>query len=447
MLSRIDERRIRTLKAAPLRNGPVVYWMSRDQRIDDNWSLLFARQMAAERKVPLHVLFCLAPFFKDATWRHYAFMIGGLREVETALSDRNIPFHLVRGDPDFRIPEFLDQIQAGACVTDFDPLRIKIEWKKQVTEPTDIPFYEVDAHNIVPCRVVSDKVEYAAFTLRKKLNRRLSEFLTVFPPFEKQDGHFRHDPIDWDEIEKTLPADRSVPPVKQPQPGAAAAHRMLKNFLKTGLKQYETDRNDPNRDGQSNLSSYLHFGQISAQRIALEVQAADPTGSFAFLEELIVRRELSDNCCLFNPDYDSVAGFPPWARKTLDAHRKDPREYVYSKNTFETARTHDPLWNAAQKQMTVTGKMHGYLRMYWAKKILEWSASPEEAFETALYLNDRYELDGRDPNGYAGCAWSIGGMHDRPWVNRPVFGMIRYMSLSGCRRKFDVNAFVDRWSN
>ena len=191
-----------------------------------------------------------------------------------------------------------------------------------------------------------------------------------------------------------------------------------------------TDRNDPLKNGQSGLSPYLHFGQIAAQRVALEVMgSAGPTDARkAFLEELIVRRELSDNFCFYNPRYDRVDGFPAWARATLDRHRRDPRDYLYTPEQFEQARTHDDLWNAAQREMVRTGKMHGYLRMYWAKKILEWTPSPEEALKIAITLNDRYELDGRDPNGYAGIAWSLGGVHDRPWGERKVFGMIRYMS-------------------
>lgn len=198
----------------------------------------------------------------------------------------------------------------------------------------------------------------------------------------------------------------------------------------------------------SNLSSYLHFGQISAQRVALEVQ---PFIEYAesqksFLEELIVRRELSDNFCFYNKYYDSFEGFPNWAKKTLNEHRNDKREFIYSLQQFEDAKTHDDLWNAAQIEMTTTGKMHGFMRMYWAKKILEWSASPEDALETAIYLNDKYELDGRDPNGYVGCAWSIGGVHDRAWAERPVFGKIRFMNYNGCKRKFDINSYIKKIS-
>jgi len=205
-----------------------------------------------------------------------------------------------------------------------------------------------------------------------------------------------------------------------------------------------TKRNDPVADGQSNLSPYLHFGQISAQRVALEVENAsvDKASRDTFLEELIVRRELADNFCFYTPQYDKFEGFPAWARKTLNAHRKDRRAYSYTLQQFEYAKTHDELWNAAQTEMVKRGKMHGYMRMYWAKKILEWTGSPEKAMETAIYLNDLYGLDGRDPNGYTGIAWSIGGVHDRAWNERPIFGKIRYMSYNGCKSKFDVKRYI-----
>jgi deoxyribodipyrimidine photo-lyase len=230
------------------------------------------------------------------------------------------------------------------------------------------------------------------------------------------------------------------------KPGEKAAQSALYGFVEEKLGGYDRDRNNPNKTGQSDLSPYLHFGHISAQRIALEVikEKAASESRDAFLEELIVRRELSDNFCFYNDHYDSVEGFPEWAKKTLDQHMKDKRPYLYSLEDFEEARTHDDLWNAAQMEMVKCGKMHGYMRMYWAKKILEWTRSPEEAMETAIYLNDRFELDGRDPNGYAGIAWSIGGVHDRAWNEWNVFGKIRYMSYNGCRSKFKTDSYI-KW--
>jgi deoxyribodipyrimidine photo-lyase len=230
------------------------------------------------------------------------------------------------------------------------------------------------------------------------------------------------------------------------KPGEKEGKKICHHFIKNKLSDYDRGRNDPNRDAQSRLSPYLHFGQISAQRVALEVlkNGAQGPNRDAFLEELIVRRELADNYCYYNPDYDNFQGFPDWAKKSLKEHRKDKRDYVYTYKQFEEGKTHDSLWNAAQKEMVKTGKMHGYMRMYWAKKILEWTDTPEQAQKIAIDLNNKYELDGRDPNGYTGIAWSIGGVHDRAWFNRPIFGKIRFMSAKGAQSKFDVNAYISK---
>jgi len=444
----LNRKRVRVLKEGDKKAGPVVYWMSRDQRVRDNWALLFAQELALEEKVPLSVVFCLAPKFLDATMRQYGFMLKGLQQVERNLAEKNIPFFLLRGSPPSEIPRFVNNYEVGTIVTDFDPLRIKREWKEAVTEGIDIPFYEVDARNIVPCWIASPKQEYGAYTLRPKIKRALPEFLEDFPSLQKHPISWKgkRGIIDWIDAEKTLQVDRTVSEVDWIEPGENAAQKILREFLRKKLPSYRERRNDPAEDAQSNLSSYLHFGHISAQRIALEVSKndADKESREAFLEELIVRRELSDNFCFYNRHYDSFEGFPDWAKKTLNDHRTDGRVYIYSLEDFEHANTHDQLWNAAQREMVRTGKMHGYMRMYWGKKILEWTQSPEEAPRIAVYLNDRYELDGRETNGYAGVAWCIGGLHDRAWPGRPIFGKIRYMSYNGCKSKFDVMAYIEK---
>jgi deoxyribodipyrimidine photo-lyase len=293
---------------------------------------------------------------------------------------------------------------------------------------------------------VSDKLEYAAYTIRPKIRKLLPEYLEEFPKLKRHpyNIHIAKKGTDWDDAVKSLRVDKNVRKVDWLKPGEEAAKRTLEVFLDERLYNYDARRNDPNENAQSDLSPYLHFGQISAQRVALE---AERYGRFvksteAFLEELIVRRELSDNYCRYNPDYDNLRRLPNWSSETLSSHRRDKREYVYTADEFENASTHDPLWNAAQREMVRKGKMHGYMRMYWAKKILEWSKTPEEAMQTAIYLNDRYELDGSDPNGYAGIAWSIGGVHDRPWFDRPVYGKIRSMTYDGCKRKFGVEKYI-----
>ena len=443
----INEKRIRLLQKGIETKGPVVYWMSRDQRVYDNWALLFAQQLAIEKKKSLVVVFNLVPDFLEATIRQYGFMLKGLQEVEKELSKYNIPFFLTTGKPEEEFPKLLKNINASILVSDFDPLKIKRIWKRDVAKQISIPFYEVDAHNIVPCLHVSDKLEFAAYTLRPKIHKALIEFMDEFPKLKKMGkSEISSDRIDWEVIQKSLKINLDVKEVDWIKPGETAALKSLENFLKNKFDNYHGWRNDPTKNGQSNLSPYLHFGQISAQRIALETEGLNGNKESAksFLEELIVRRELADNFCYFNKNYDSFDGFHDWAKTSLNEHRKDEREFVYTLIQFEQAKTHEDLWNAAQMEMVTTGKMHGYMRMYWAKKILEWTKSPEDALKIAIYLNDKYELDGRDPNGYTGIAWSIGGIHDRSWFERPVYGKIRYMNRNGAEKKFDIKAYIGK---
>jgi deoxyribodipyrimidine photo-lyase len=446
----INEKRVRLLKNGNETNGPIVYWMSRDQRVHDNWALLFSQKSALEKKKSLVVIFNLVPDFLEATIRQYGFMIEGLQEVEKELSKYNIPFFLTTGKPEEEIPELLKNINASILVSDFDPLKIKRIWKRDVAKQISIPFYEVDAHNIVPCLQVSDKLEFAAYTFRPKTHKALIEFMDEFPKLKKMSkSEISSDKIDWGILRNSLKINFEVKEVDWIKPGETAALKSLENFLKNKFDNYNEFRNDPTKDGQSNLSPYLHFGQISAQRIALETERLNGNKESAksFLEELIVRRELADNFCYFNKNYDSFDGFHQWAKTSLDEHRKDEREFVYTLNEFEFAKTHEDLWNAAQMEMVTTGKMHGYMRMYWAKKILEWTRSPENALKIAIYLNDKYELDGRDPNGYTGIAWSIGGIHDRPWFERPVYGKVRYMNRNGAEKKFDIKSYIGKYLN
>jgi len=457
-----DRNRIEKLNHKPVGAGPVIYWMSRDQRVRDNWALLYAQQLALENKQPLVVIFCLVPEFLGAALRQYRFMLKGLAEVEKDLKELGIGFFLLTGKPGQEIPRFCRDMQAGALVGDFSPLRINLSWKTEVAEKLSFAFFEVDTHNIVPCRLASAKQEYAAYTFRPKINKLLPAFLTDIPPVKPHpypcsglesrlnNGLGTAGFTDWAAAENTLAVDRTVSEWTGFLPGEKAGREVMEQFITNRLEGYERGRNDPSKAGQSNLSPYLHFGQLSAQRVAYELNryagenAGDPlkTSKEAFLEELVVRRELSDNFCFYNKDYDNTAGFPRWARESLNAHRNDAREYLYSLQDFEQTRTHDQLWNAAQNEMAVTGKMHGYMRMYWAKKILEWTESPEQALDYAIHLNDKYSLDGRDPNGYSGIAWSIGGVHDRAWGERPIFGKIRYMSYKGSKSKFNIEQYL-----
>jgi deoxyribodipyrimidine photo-lyase len=418
--------------------------MQRDMRVRDNWALLCAADAAREQHAPLTVCFALAPSFLGATLRAYDFLLKGLQEVESDLHHLNIGFTLLEGDPPEEICMLTHRLRAAALVTDFNPLRPVTVWKMRVASHVDVQMLEVDAHNVVPAWAASDHQEWSAATLRRKMDRIVQQWLIDIPVLLALPSQKVTPPVDWTALRSRLSCDGSVQPVDWCTPGSRAGMRRLLHFCEALLPEYATRRNDPTEQAASMLSPWLHFGQISAQRAALAVQRAQVPidTTHAFLEQLIVRRELADNWCLYNSRYDSADGFPEWARRTLEVHAQDPRAHTYTREQLDQGLTHDPLWNAAQRHLRDEGYLHGYLRMYWAKQVLLWTTSAAEALADVLWLNDRYELDGRDPNGYVGAAWSIGGVHDRPWPQHPVFGSIRSMTLPGARSKFDVERYV-----
>ncbi|KAG9273647.1 deoxyribodipyrimidine photo-lyase [Astyanax mexicanus] len=431
----------------------VLYWMSRDQRVQDNWALIYAQQLALAEELPLHICFCLVPRYLDAAYRQYAFMIRGLQEVAKECKSLDIQFHFLRGDPEQLLLDFVKSWNIGALVTDFNPLRLHLQWIENVRKglPSNIPFLQVDAHNVVPCWEASPKLEYGARTIRGKITKQLPDFLTEFPPVDTHPHASKKTAksVNWEEVLDSVEVDRTVGEVEWARPGTSGGMAMLESFIQQRLRLFATERNNPNSEAVSHLSPWLRAGQLSAQRVVKEVQrwgknARESVASFT--EELVVRRELADNFCYYNKEYDSIAGAYDWAKTTLKIHAKDKRAYLYTQEQLETGKTHDQLWNAAQRQLLLEGKMHGFMRMYWAKKILEWTSSPEEALTIALYLNDHYSLDGCDPNGYVGCMWSICGIHDQGWAERPVFGKVRYMNYAGCKRKFDVSRFERKYA-
>lgn len=437
----VDERRVRYLVDQKYSSGPVLYWMQRDQRVQDNWALLFAQQKALEYKVPLFVCFTLDQLLQRKNPRQYMFQLEGLALLQGELEKMNINFLVLEEGYSKSIVQIISDFGIGLLVKDFSPLKDFQKQNKWITNMVGIPSVEVDAHNCVPVWEVSDKQEFAAYTIRPKIHKKIDSFLVDFPLIKKH-------PFSLKKISGFRLPKRVAKMSLDFTPGEKAARAQLLKFMSNSLPIYAEKRNDPNAEVQSNLSPYLHFGHISAARVALEIQknTIDDENQEAFLEELIVRKELSDNFCFYNPQYDSFDGFPSWAQKTLNEHRLDARKYIYSKKDFTDANTHEPLWNAAQTQLVVHGKMHGYLRMYWAKKILEWSRSPEEALSIAIELNDGYSLDGNDPNGFVGVAWSIGGVHDRAWFERDIYGKVRYMNANGAKRKFDTDAYIAMWN-
>lgn len=441
----MDLSRARQIKDGREGLGPVVYWMSRDQRATDNPALLFAQQRAVELRRPLLVVFALSSSFLGATLRQYGFMLRGLESMARELEDLRIGFYLLLAGSD-DLPTFLASVGAAVLVEDLDPLNIKKRWKDHVRNAVRCPVWEIDAHNVVPCWTASTRQEWAARTFRPKVLEALPRFLVPLPrplehPYPCKEASSK---TEASSILRDMDIDRKVCETDV-APGSKSAEVKLRSFVRHRLDLYPEDRNNPLLNGQSGLSPYLHFGQMASLRVALEVQESEATNEakVAFFEELIVRRELADNFCHYCRDHDRYEGLPAWSRATLERHASDERRVIYSLEELEEGRTEDGLWNAMQREMVRRGRMPGYLRMYWAKKVLEWTWTPREAIERLVHLNNRYELDGRDPNGYTGILWCF-GLHDRPWKERPIYGTVRYMSSSGMARKFDVEAYIKR---
>jgi deoxyribodipyrimidine photo-lyase len=430
----IEKERIRYLNDNKISdNDFVLYWMQNAQRTEYNHALLYAIKRANDLNKPLIVFFGLTKY-KEANTRHYKFMIEGLIEVKEKLERDNIKFI-------FQHMDRLNDIVKNAClvVVDKGYLRHEKEWRHKLSSSIKVPLVEVETNLIIPIEEVSEKEEYAAYTIRSKINRLLPKYALEL---EYENINISSLDINIESIPFDTKLDIEILSDSFYKGGYKEAKRRLNNFISNKLSNYDLLRNDPSLNYQSNLSPYLHFGQISPLDIYLKVKDIDKSESF--IEELVVRRELSFNFVYYNKDYDNYKSLPNWALDTLDKHRIDKREYIYSLDKFESYKTHDPYWNACQKEMVITGKMHGYMRMYWGKKIIEWTNSPEEAYTIMVYLNNKYNLDGRDPNSYAGIAWCF-GKHDRPWTERNIFGMIRYMNNTGLKRKFDIDKYELKW--
>lgn len=445
----IQPERVKPLNAEADRRGDyVLYWIQASQRAHYNHALEYAVGEANERGLPLVVYFGLTDKYPEANLRHYAFLLEGLSETEKALSRRGIKLVVRHESPEVGVVEMARR--ASLVVVDRGYTRLERKWRAEVARAVRCPLIQVETNVIVPVEVASVKEEFSARTLRPKIMRVLQKFLVPLRgrAVEKDSLGLRLDSLSLENIGSVLhrlSIDRRVGPVPTFKGGRSAARQRLDRFLEKKLASYAELRNDPNEDSLSGMSPYLHFGQISPLEIALEVEKRGGRGAEAYLEELIVRRELSINFVYYNRLYDKYECLPRWARETLEAHRRDKREAIYSLGELEEGRTGDPYWNAAQTEMRATGKMHGYMRMYWGKRLIEWTEGPEEAFRFALYLNNKYELDGRDANGFAGVAWCF-GKHDRPWPERPIFGKVRSMGPSGLRRKFNADAYVRKFS-
>ncbi len=426
----------------------VVYWMQRSQRGFDNPALDVAVAAANFLKLPIVTFFAPVPFYPNANLRAYQFLAEGIADVAGDLAARDIGF-VLRRYPEHSLIKFCDEVRPALVVGDENPLREPNHWREVAAKKLKVPLWTVDSDVIVPSKLL-EKAQYAARIIRPRLFAQLDKFLV---PCANPKAHVKWSPpksvrslpVDFD-ILSGWPLDRAVGPVSSFKGGSGEARRLLREFIKHKLNGYATKRNKPEIDGSTRLSPYLHFGHIGPLTIALAVKNADAPqeDKDSLFNEMIVWRELAINMCWFNPLYDSFEVAEPWAQRTLLEHAKDPRPVIYKERQLENAETYDALWNAAQRQMVNHGWMHNVMRMYWAKKILEWTPSPAAAHSIAVKLNDKYFLDGRDPNGYAGCAWAILGKFDRPWFERPIFGTIRYMSGASTGKKFDSKKYIEQ---
>ncbi|MFA9461702.1 deoxyribodipyrimidine photo-lyase [Thiohalorhabdus sp. Cl-TMA] len=434
---------------APRQGRYVLYWMQQAQRAFDNAALDHAVVRANALRIPVVVVFGLTADYPEANLRHYAFLLEGLAETAGDLKERGIAFVPLLRQP----PEAALSLagEAALLVCDRGYLRHQRRWREQVAVEAPCPVTEVETEAVVPVETASDKAETAARTLRPKIRRLREQFLAARESVEPlvtdrpsgMEGDFRVEQAA--DVLDRLPLDRSVPPVSDLRGGYGEARRHLGQFIRDHLRGYADRSSDPVAEATSHLSPYLHFGQIGPIEVARAIQGAeaDEGDREAYLEQFIVRRELTFNHAWFNADYDRYAGLPAWARETLRHHAADPRDPCYGPEQLEQAQTGDPYWNAAMTDMRTRGFMPNYMRMYWGKKVLEWMADPETAFATLLALNNKYFLDGRDPSSYANVAWCF-GLHDRGWPERPVFGKVRYMNARGLRRKFAIDTYVRR---
>lgn len=447
--------RVRQLNRAAFRADAryILYWAQINRRVSANHGLAYAAELANERGLPLlfyEGLTCEYPHVND---RFHAFLLEGVPDTQKALAKLGIGYVFYLGrkrtDPDdilYRLAE-----HAAAVVTDDYPASIARIQNVRVPARVGVPYFVVDSSCIVPMHRF-EKREYAAYTIRPKMKKLLPQYLVAPPKLKVRrafdlpvpDFHTQVTGSNVADLVASCDIDHSVQPSLSFRGGSWQAHRHLRRFLRTGLSRYANCRNEPSEHATSGLSPYLHFGHISSLAIALSVtEYAREHKLMAgdFLEELILRRELAFNFARSSEDLTCIANLPEWARNTLAQHAGDKRDPQYTRDRLERAETYDDLWNATQKELLLRGKIHGYYRMYWGKKIVEWTASPQEAVDTMVYMHDRYALDGRDPNTYTNILWCL-GLHDRPFSQRPIFGQVRYMSRDGMRRKTDVDAYV-----
>ena len=399
----INPLRIFELNNKPIRNGEIIYLCEREIRVKDNFALQFALQKSKELNLPLKIIH---PKINYEHKSKQKFIDNQIEQVKTQFRNIGLDFEIIEKTPQ----EIIKNINPAILIIDFNPIL-----KRDYLKKADFKIFEIDGHNIVPARFISDKQEYSASTIRRKIYYNVYPFLTEFVNLTS------------DKIEADL---------------------VLEDFIKNKLQYYSENKNNPSLNVTSGLSKYLNLGFIASQRVALEIlkSGVSDINKETFLEELIIRKELADNFCLYSKSFKDFSSIPNWAKMSLNNHKYDIRPYIYSLEMLEKAKTHDKLWNATQIQLMREGIIHGYLRMYWAKKILEWTLTPEDALKTAIYLNDKYAYDAPSANGYVGILWAIGGLHDRAFADYPVTGKIRRMTYDSMKRKYDLSNYIKKYT-
>ncbi len=399
----INPLRIFELNNKPIRNGEIIYLCEREIRVKDNFALQFALQKSEELNLPLKIIH---PKINYDYQQKQEFIDNQIDQAKIQFRNLGLDFEVIEATP----ARIFEKIPPTLLIIDFNPIL-----KRDYLKNADFKIYEIDGHNIIPARFVSSKQEYSAATLRTKIYYNIYPFLTEFV---------------------NLTSDK------------VEADNILEDFINNKLQYYSVNKNNPSLNVTSGLSKYLNLGFIASQRVALEIlkSGVSDINKETFLEELIIRKELADNFCLHAHSFKDFSSIPNWAKMSLDNHKYDIRPYTYSLEILEKANTHDKLWNATQTQLIKEGTIHGYLRMYWAKKILEWMSTAEDALKAAIYLNDKYAYDAPSANGYVGILWAIGGLHDRAFADYPVTGKIRRMTYDSMKRKYNLSNYIKKYT-
>ncbi len=421
-----------------MKQKTILYLVSRAIRFKDNQALYTAQKKALNQNAQLICLFNYYPNYPYANLRNMHFLLSGLLEMSQKLNKHNIPLLFRQGNLIENINDLRNDFDITNIITEQHVLKPILKAHDLLSEycySNMIEFLKVNTACVVPVDETSLKLEYAAKTIRPKIMSKYKSYLLNFYPIQIHPQSINIESFNQIQFNNFFTQNKLEElSLSKLIPGEDAANAQLQHFIEHGLKNY-ANRNEYDSQGQSYLSAYLHFGMLSPLKMIRDVENSQHENAPLFVEEALVRRELAENYCYYCKDYDSIKGAWTWAQNTLNQHINDPREYTYTLEQFEKAETHDDLWNFCQMKIVTDGYLHSYLRMYWAKMVLYWTNTPQDAIDLLIHLNDKYMLDGRDPNGYTGIMWSVAAVHDRPWFDRPVIGLVRAMGKDGTLKK------------